>query len=774
MNPSRLSAILLFCTLMALATSLFASVPQTVNYQGYLTDAGGVPVNSSVSIVFKLYNVPSGGSPLWSETQPSVAVSNGIYQATLGSVTPLILPFDAQYYLGVTVGGDAEMTPRQPLSSVPYALNSALPASTTVSNPSSAFSVTNSGDGSAGRFYTTGSTAQQLSTLFSASSGGNSAFEALQMGSGSAGYFSSISADNLHSVIYATGNGGGSTLTATATGSGMAGSFTQANAGNGQLALYVSNQGNGGVIYGTSFGAGSAAVADLSVNNVAGGQSVLKASTNGTGKAGEFRISNANSSSPALYVNQAGKGNALEVTTSGVDANAASFAVNNTLSPFNALYAYTIGSGAAIQGNALGTGNAGFFSISNTSSSAAALMAASGGTGPAGWFEIPAASSAARALFARTFGSGPALETYTAGSGEAVYGHTNGTGRAARFLINNATNSNAALAATTNGTGRAGDFSVTNSSGTGQALYVSQAGNNNAIEAIISSVNGNAGSFGVSNAASNFNALYGYHQGSGAAIKGNNLGSGSGGAFEINNASNSSTALTATTSGTGEAVRGTSTSGNAVRGVSTSGYGVYASSTSNYGLYSFSTNSVGIRGESNNDTGIWGISNKTAGVGVDGYGPGASSIGVVGRGGSIGVRAYNTTSPNYSADLATTSYAAYFNGPVYATGTITQNSDRRLKTDIQPLNTSLDKVLRLRGVSYVMKDDVARERKIGVIAQELEEEYPELIATSEAGIKSVAYANLTAVLIEAVKGLKAENDSLKARLERLEKALIGR
>jgi hypothetical protein len=124
-------------------------------------------------------------------------------------------------------------------------------------------------------------------------------------------------------------------------------------------------------------------------------------------------------------------------------------------------------------------------------------------------------------------------------------------------------------------------------------------------------------------------------------------------------------------------------------------------------------------------------------------------------------------------------------GNLYVTGSVTSpftlnSSDIRLKTEIRPLQDSLDKVLRLRGVSYVLKADETRSRKIGVIAQELEQEYPELVATDDKGMKSVAYANLTAVLIEAVKGLKAENDALKTdnntmklRLERLESILVG-
>ena len=61
---------------------------------------------------FKIYNVPSGGAALFTETQ-TVTVNNGIYNVILGTNSALTLPFDAQYYLGVTVGADTEMTPRR-------------------------------------------------------------------------------------------------------------------------------------------------------------------------------------------------------------------------------------------------------------------------------------------------------------------------------------------------------------------------------------------------------------------------------------------------------------------------------------------------------------------------------------------------------------------------------------------------------------------------------------------------------------------------------------
>lgn len=100
----------------------FAQVPRTMNYQGSLNQAAdGNPVNGSVSMTFKLYDALTGGNELWSETHSAVTVDEGIYSVILGTVTPLdILAFDKRYYLELSIGGEV-LTPRQPLTSVPYA-----------------------------------------------------------------------------------------------------------------------------------------------------------------------------------------------------------------------------------------------------------------------------------------------------------------------------------------------------------------------------------------------------------------------------------------------------------------------------------------------------------------------------------------------------------------------------------------------------------------------------------------------------------------------------
>jgi hypothetical protein len=99
----------------------FGQVPQTIHYQGFLTTNAGAPVNGDREATFRIYAVSSGGTHLWSE-ELVVSAANGRFEIVLGNVTPIALPFDAQYWLGVKIGLDAEMTPRQPLTAAPYAL----------------------------------------------------------------------------------------------------------------------------------------------------------------------------------------------------------------------------------------------------------------------------------------------------------------------------------------------------------------------------------------------------------------------------------------------------------------------------------------------------------------------------------------------------------------------------------------------------------------------------------------------------------------------------
>ncbi len=114
-------------------------VPQTLQQQGRILDSDGVPVSSKVHFVFSVYAKASGGTALWSEEQ-DITLDDGYFSTELDALvrsdkSPL---FDGStLYLGVTVGNDDEMTPRQTISSVPYALlaGSAVTALSAVNTP---------------------------------------------------------------------------------------------------------------------------------------------------------------------------------------------------------------------------------------------------------------------------------------------------------------------------------------------------------------------------------------------------------------------------------------------------------------------------------------------------------------------------------------------------------------------------------------------------------------------------------------------------------------
>jgi hypothetical protein len=117
------TTVLLFGFLFCWATVVQAAVPAQINYQGYLTDAVGNPVDGMVDMTFKIYSVDSGGTALWTETQLDVEVNNGIYQVQIGVVVALPYNiFDSDRYLGVAVETDPEMTPRQKLTSAAFAI----------------------------------------------------------------------------------------------------------------------------------------------------------------------------------------------------------------------------------------------------------------------------------------------------------------------------------------------------------------------------------------------------------------------------------------------------------------------------------------------------------------------------------------------------------------------------------------------------------------------------------------------------------------------------
>ncbi len=99
--------------------------PSTVAFEGYLADSTGSPASGTHDLTFRLYSVDSGGTALWSEAHPGVSVSSkGLYAVQLGQTSSLSgSSFTGARWLSVQVDANAEMTPRIPISAVPWALN---------------------------------------------------------------------------------------------------------------------------------------------------------------------------------------------------------------------------------------------------------------------------------------------------------------------------------------------------------------------------------------------------------------------------------------------------------------------------------------------------------------------------------------------------------------------------------------------------------------------------------------------------------------------------
>ncbi len=132
--------------------------------------------------------------------------------------------------------------------------------------------------------------------------------------------------------------------------------------------------------------------------------------------------------------------------------------------------------------------------------------------------------------------------------------------------------------------------------------------------------------------------------------------------------------------------------------------------------------------------------------------------------GNVGI---GTRDPNYDLDVRGT----------IGNNTTTYHSDRRWKKDVQPIVDSLDKVVSLQGVSFEWRGDDYPDMNfpdgehLGLIAQDVEEVVSEVVHTNSDGYKSVEYANLVPLLIEALKEQQETISALAERLAELEKKI---
>lgn len=124
------------------------------------------------------------------------------------------------------------------------------------------------------------------------------------------------------------------------------------------------------------------------------------------------------------------------------------------------------------------------------------------------------------------------------------------------------------------------------------------------------------------------------------------------------------------------------------------------------------------------------------------------------------------------ADNRSDALTVLFDGSTTIAGDLSINSDARLKANIISLGSTLAKLLQIDGKTYTMKKDENKKQKIGLLAQDIEKVFPELVSESH-GVKSVNYQGLVPVLINALKEQENKMNEQEARIERLEKLLLN-
>lgn len=125
MSYCRTVAFVIFGLIHIMALSASA-VPAFINYQGFLSDSLGVPLDTTIAMTFVLYADSAGSTPLWSESHPAVSIHGGIFAVMLGSITPFPQRlFDGSVrWFRMQIDGDPLTQPPLEIASVAYAFRS--------------------------------------------------------------------------------------------------------------------------------------------------------------------------------------------------------------------------------------------------------------------------------------------------------------------------------------------------------------------------------------------------------------------------------------------------------------------------------------------------------------------------------------------------------------------------------------------------------------------------------------------------------------------------
>ncbi len=330
MRAMIISKCLVGCLVCVSAPKLLGAPPlmEAITYQGQLKE-GGVPATGEYDFQFKLFNAYSFGSQVSvTISRSNVDVANGLFIVGLDWPADVFdgsdLWLQVELRPGDSTGTYTVLSPRGPLTGVPYAIHSRsaanlkLPYAGTASTSGNAFSVTNTGNGVAAAFQ-----------IDNAS--GNSP------------------------VIWVDTNSQHHGIVARTTGTGSAGSFSISNAANTANALTGSSNGSGISIYGQQLGTGRAGF--FLCQDGSNDSDAVEVKTHGTGRAGHFHIVNPANTATALRATTDGGGQALQAMTTG-NGRAAEAIIMNDTSTSAAVFAQTSGArGKAVHGLAIADGS---------------------------------------------------------------------------------------------------------------------------------------------------------------------------------------------------------------------------------------------------------------------------------------------------------------------------------------------------------------------------------------------------------------------------------
>ncbi|PIE86179.1 MAG: hypothetical protein CSA05_01880 [Bacteroidia bacterium] len=191
------------------------------------------------------------------------------------------------------------------------------------------------------------------------------------------------------------------------------------------------------------------------------------------------------------------------------------------------------------------------------------------------------------------------------------------------------------------------------------------------------------------------------------------------------------------------------------------GIGTNASSYGEFAIGQFNTL------QENASKSSWNTADRAFVVGNGTSSGAASDAFVVMKSGYVGIR---KSKPSQALDV---------NGSIVASGSISGSSDRRFKKKLSPLQNSLRKIEKLDAFYYFWKTkqfpkrDFSENRQIGMIAQDVEKVFPELVVTGTDGYKAIDYGKLSVVLLDALKEQQKEIEKLKKQNNNLKNQLTG-